>query len=165
MRRIKDKGWTRREEGEFQGLAEPFREGVRPFMVGIDAWCGSHDWHLLIVEGRRRRAKQEIRWARGRTYEAGKWSITDPPRVVTYAPPGSSKHERGLALDFMLRLDDEWVVTNGVRHQMLLPSDHQAWKDVAQYVRDAGFRTGADFTVWREGQQFPFRDFMHIEAL
>lgn len=51
------------------------------------------------------------------------------------APPGSSKHERGHAVDVLL--------TDAAGK--LLPDDHEAWRDAGRVGKELGFVWGGDF--------------------
>lgn len=82
----------------------------------VDAW-EVEGLHVLITATYRSPAEQAELYAQGRT---------KPGRIVTYARPGESKHESGLALDFV-------PLVAGKAMWKYDPNDpHDPWKLAAQ---------------------------------
>ncbi len=60
----------------------------------------AHGLTLRITEGVRTFAQQWAVWGQGRVKnKSGVWSISDIRKIVTFARPGESYHQYGLALD------------------------------------------------------------------
>ena len=81
-----------------------------------------------VTSALRTSAEQAIQWAKGRT--------TEGP-IVTYAPPGYSDHEFGMAID---------VVPMTLPHgQPDWDEKHLAWKAIVEEGEDAGLTPGEYF--------------------
>ncbi|SEB15667.1 peptidoglycan L-alanyl-D-glutamate endopeptidase CwlK [Thalassobacillus cyri] len=90
-----------------------------------------------ISDGLRTHAEQQALYNKGRTA---------PGNIVTYAPPGFSYHNFGLAVDFFL------VSNDGKR---ALWRVNKSWKQVATIAKDLGFEWGGDWS--------PFKDYPHLQ--
>ncbi|SEA54404.1 peptidoglycan L-alanyl-D-glutamate endopeptidase CwlK [Thalassobacillus cyri] len=90
-----------------------------------------------ISDGLRTYAEQQALYDKGRTA---------PGNIVTYAQPGYSYHNFGLAVDFFLVSDD------GKRALWTVNKD---WKQVAAIGKEIGFEWGGDWS--------PFKDFPHLQ--
>jgi peptidoglycan LD-endopeptidase CwlK len=91
---------------------------------------------VLITQGLRTNEQQAEIYAQGRT---------KPGNIVSYAKPGYSYHNYGLAVDYCL-LDANgkavWAVTD-------------QWSQVAQIAKSLGFEWGGDWT--------DFKDYPHLQ--
>ena len=79
-------------------------EIVHPKLAGLirqlNDTCTAAGHPLRVIQGLRSWNDQLALWAKGRTQNAdGSWTVTDRSQVVTDAPPGSSWHNFGLAVD------------------------------------------------------------------
>lgn len=96
--------------------------------------------YLFITHGYRSNAQQNELYSQGRRGIAGE-------SIVTNAPAGSSYHNYGLAIDFVLTNEagtaTYWTVND-------------KWKRAAQIGKSLGFSWGGD---WTGG----FKDFPHLE--
>lgn len=79
------------------GLWPPMAEAVRY----LQAWCDFYNLNAIIVSGYRSNAEQAQLYAQGRTQSeiANRVSKQGRDGAVTDAPPGSSAHNYGLAVD------------------------------------------------------------------
>jgi hypothetical protein len=94
---------------------------------------------LVLVSTRRDPDEQARLWAIGRTRNPdGTWRLDDDARteVVTRAPPGSSPHEFGLAMD---------VVPRVLLTRRGWAPDSALWDTLGRVVRAAGAEWGGDF--------------------
>ena len=124
------------EEMRLESLAEIFRGSARELWRQLNEWCESLPCHVRIVEGRRSRETQEERYAVGRRKNPdGTW--TRVGAVKTNAPPGSSPHEWGLAVDFALITD--------AKPQGYLPDGHDGWNEIGRRAKALGLVWGGDF--------------------
>ena len=93
--------------------------------------------NVQITEGFRTYARQNQLYAQGRT---------TPGNIVTHARGGSSIHNFGLAIDYVLVSEDGsraiWTVT-------------KEWRRVAEIGKSLGFQWGGDWTS--------FRDYPHLD--
>jgi hypothetical protein len=96
-------------------------------------------YSVRIIEGFRSTADQEARWDLGRT---------KPGDKITFAPPGYSKHEYGLAADFVFVGKDPYLTKD--------PKGKGIWLQFADYIRTIpNLKTGADFKS--------ITDYPHVE--
>lgn len=81
--------------------------------------------------------EQSALWAKGRTYKAGIWSVTDSKKVVTWVQAGNSAHNfmvagkpAALAFDIVVLIDGkpQW------------DARHPSWKLAIQHGKDAGLK-------------------------
>lgn len=72
-----------------------FRQRITDFIDDVEQ---TFDLTVRIVSSLRTMAEQQAIWARGRTM---------PGKIVTWAPPGSSYHNYGLAVDLCPFLEDQ----------------------------------------------------------
>ena len=116
------RSWTLQEQERVFSLEPPFRAEFLSAADDLNVACGSRGYHVRITEGLRARERQEQLWRQGRTQDptTKHWLVIGT--VVTWAPPGSSAHEVGLAADILL-VDD---VT-----KKPLGDAHAAWRDWA----------------------------------
>jgi D-alanyl-D-alanine carboxypeptidase len=91
---------------------------------------------LLITQGLRTIEQQAEIYAQGRT---------KPGRIVSYAKPGYSYHNYGLAVDYCL-LDDTGRAIWAVNHQ---------WRTAAGIAKKLGFEWGGE---WSD-----FKDYPHLQ--
>lgn len=95
---------------------------------------------LIIAEAFRSPAQQLNFWKIGRKQLAnGAWIIVDAKAVVTRAPPGSSWHEFGLALDSCFAGPDAWL-EHSRKHDF-----DRLWDAYGKQVEAHGLRWGADW--------------------
>jgi len=114
-------------------LTRPCHEAANRFLLA----CEAAGIDVLITCTLRLPAEQAALYARGRTA---------PGPVVTYAKPGSSKHETGEAFDVVPIVSGKpcWDIKNPI------------WQLVGQIGRDSGLRWGGDFER--------FKDYPHFET-
>jgi peptidoglycan L-alanyl-D-glutamate endopeptidase CwlK len=88
--------------------------------------------HPFVTQGLRTFEEQGALYAQGRT---------KPGEIVTNAPPGSSFHQYGLALDFCLLINDKesWKVDSN-------------WIAVANVFKKYGFEWGGE---WKSLKDYP----------
>ncbi len=103
--------------------------------IGID---------IVITDGFRSFEEQESLHQQGRS-SAG--------NIVTYAEPGESYHNYGLAVDYALKLDDGSVVWDIERDDN--DNGRSDWFEVAEIGKSLGFEWGGD---WNS-----FKDYPHLE--
>ncbi len=91
---------------------------------------------ILIVSGLRTFSEQRKLYALGRTA---------PGKIVTYAQPGESYHNFGMAFDFAV-LGQQGVVWN---------PEHREWRAFVRMGKRAGFDWGGDWSS--------FKDYPHLQ--
>ncbi len=110
-------------------------------------WIG-HGIQLKVAQGLRTFAQQWKIYAQGRERKLGTWTIVDKDKVVSYAPPGQSYHNFGLAIDSCFIGPDPYLANE--------PKERvgNLWNDYGIICRDEGLRWGGDFI---------HKDFGHCE--
>ena len=103
--------------------------------IGID---------IVITDGFRSFEEQDALHQQGRTSDGN---------IVTYAEPGESYHNYGLAIDFALKIDDGSVVWDIERDDN--GNSRSDWFEVAEIGKELGFDWGGD---WNR-----FKDYPHLE--
>lgn len=120
---------------------------------------------MRLFEARRSFTRSSTLFMQGRTYVDGVIKIVDEKKIVTGARAGSSPHNWGLAVDYVLVTgehdwwDDEkptgpWD-TGYTGGKLLRPSVKLAWERYGRSVRQADLTWGGDF---------PRVDMPHAEA-
>lgn len=99
---------------------------------------------IVITDGFRSSEEQNILHSQGRS-ESG--------NIVTYAEGGESYHNYGLAIDFVLKMDDGDVVWDIERDDN--GNGEPDWFEVAELGKGLGFDWGGD---WQR-----FKDYPHLE--
>jgi peptidoglycan L-alanyl-D-glutamate endopeptidase CwlK len=121
-------------------ISESRLKGVHPLLAGkireMSDLLGQQGITIRVTQGLRTWDEQEQLYAQGRSL---------PGSIVTNAPPGSSYHNFGLAVDVvpMTPLGPDWDVT------------HPVWGQIVQTGRSVGLEAGA---TWRT-----FKDYPHFQ--
>lgn len=98
---------------------------------------------FVLTSGWRDPAEQERLYAQGRT---------TPGYIVTNAPPGSSFHEYGLAVDGALILDGKTLSWNFTAD---FDGDRQAdWMECVLIFKEHGFEWGGDWHTFKDMPHF-----------
>jgi len=90
--------------------------------------CENEGINVLIYCTKRERSEQEAEYAKGRT---------KPGKIVTYAPPGCSFHEYGVAFDHVPILNGRLVWEDG-----LTPEEEKLWTRCGEIAESCGFTWG-----------------------
>ncbi|WNS42862.1 M15 family metallopeptidase [Paenibacillus sp. MMS20-IR301] len=110
---------------------------------------------ILITQGLRTCAEQEVLYAQGRT---------KPGAIVTNARGGYSYHNYGLAVDFALLLPDG----SNVSWDMNRDGDNDRiadWLEVVQQAKELGFEWGGDWTTFKDYPHFQLSFGLPLAAL
>lgn len=161
---------TKRELGLLAGLAttEGFAGKVEALRAEMDLWCADGPLYVRLADGRRSSLDQFEKWKVGRHLVSpepapwGTWELNDGGKYITKAPPGSSAHEYGLAIDFGIidsrgtaKTADDRYVPSYVHTPDGTIIVHPAWQKLGELAKAAGLQTGLH---WRR----PW-DFGHVE--
>lgn len=148
----------RKETERLNSLDARFRPIADEVLRVLDDALAGKGYHLIVAEGRRDAQRQLALWSQGRVLKEGTWIVTDPRSIVTKAPPGSSPHEYGLALDVLLYPDGGWPGAG-----VPLKAEHPGWVifgDVVRATKDASW--GGDFPGWKDRPHFQHRDWKKL---
>ncbi|KAI7262163.1 hypothetical protein KC345_g9518 [Hortaea werneckii] len=110
---------------------------------------------ILITQGLRTIAEQEVLYTQGRT---------KPGTIVTNARGGYSYHNYGLAVDFALLLPDG----SSVSWDMKRDGDHDRtadWLEVVKQAKALGFEWGGDWTTFKDYPHFQLSFGLTLAAL
>ena len=123
---------------QFERNSDPLllHPNFRAAVLDIQKALNSEGIPFKIFEGFRSPEKQAQLYAQGRT---------TPGSKVTHAPPWSTLHNYGLAVDFVLFIDDSWTWdTSGLKAEY--------WKRLQEVALEKGLRLG-------------YVDLPHVEAM
>lgn len=98
--------------------------------------CHAEGIDVLIYCTLRTGAEQDLEFAKGRSNMKGKWIITAPRKVVTYARGGQSFHQYGCALDFVPLRNGQCVWNAKTREDQVL------WIRCVELAEKNGFTAG-----------------------
>ena len=71
-----------------------------------------HVYQIRVSDGLRSFGRQWEYWGKGRTKDkSGRWKVTDSAKIVTYAVPGQSYHQYGMAIDTCFMGNDPYLST------------------------------------------------------
>lgn len=117
----------------FPGLASIWRA------VAQEMW-DLHQVQIKVTEGLRTFSQQWDCWHQGRLKDkGGEWVICDIRKVVTYAMPGKSFHQYGLAIDSAFMGSDPYLST-------IVEKDSQfLWNEYGRLCKKHGLVWGGDF--------------------
>lgn len=105
------------------------------------------DINVQFSDGLRTNAQQQALYDQGRS---------TPGNIVTYAKPGTSYHNYGLAIDFFLVTEDGqhrlWTVNND-------------WLEVAKIGKSLGFEWGGDWSKFKDYPHFQLTGGLSIKEL
>lgn len=141
------------QEEKLSRLYPPFAEKVREFVLQArDAGMA-----VGIFEGLRTVERQQELYAKGRD-QAGK--VIDKTKVVTNAPPGSSFHNYGLAVDLVFDGDE---VRPGWQWSW---SNQHPWRKLAEMGRSLSLEAAYFWRTFPEAAHFQMTyGFKHTELL
>jgi hypothetical protein len=92
---------------------------------------------IRVTEALRSFAMQFEVWAKGRTRLAtGSWVISDPSKVISYAVPGASFHQFGLAIDSCFQGKDPYL------EKMDMKEAREKWELFGKYCHEEGLDWG-----------------------
>lgn len=99
-----------------------------------------HRMEIKVTDGLRDFSKQYELYAKGRIREKnGIWTVVDPTKVVTYAKPGSSYHQYGLAVDTCFTGSDPYLL------KMRPEESDFYWAEFGRFVVAHGLKWGGEF--------------------
>lgn len=96
---------------------------------------------IKVTEGLRTFSQQWDDWGKGRLKDknTGEWVICDVRKVITYAMPGQSFHQYGLALDSCFMGPDPYL-------EHIHPDDSEKfWAEYGRLCRKHGLQWGGDW--------------------
>jgi hypothetical protein len=132
----------------FEGLDARFAKALEQMIAD----SGGRMW---IVSGFRSVEEQQSLWdnavAKYGPDEARNW----------VAPPGSSNHNKGVAVDFGYSDGGlAWAHANAARYGLMYPMDHEPWHIEPMGVRDGTYHSdaGHDHTVSTDPNASPYTD-------
>ncbi|MEK8215487.1 M15 family metallopeptidase [Paenibacillus sp. FSL L8-0463] len=122
--------------------------GLHPVLaaatVALIERCYARGVNIIITQGLRTIEEQNALYAQGRT---------KPGKIVTNAKGGSSYHNFGLAIDFVLLLPDGKQVSWDLKRDG--DCDKTAdWMEVVQEAKALGFEWGGDFVSIKDAPHF-----------
>lgn len=137
------------------------------------ARCALEGIFVLVTEGRRDYAYQAKLFAKGRD-SAG--NIIDRGKVVTYAPPGWSVHEYGLAYDLAIDgvteegvayglTPEESLIDGKVRWPNPVGKALGLWKRVVACGEAVGMKSGSTFSKLADWPHFEWTDRLKVADL
>lgn len=111
------------------------------------SWCevreqfwNEHKLQLRVACGMRTFAQQWAEYGKGRLKDKnGTWIICDIKKVVTYAIPGQSFHQYGLAIDTCFLSDDPYLERMKKDQAIIL------WNTYGAFCKDSGLEWGGDW--------------------
>lgn len=112
-----------------------------------------HGMQLRVAQGLRTAADQQLLYEKGRTLVGGAWQFTDPVHrtgVVTYAKPGDSWHNYGVAIDSCFWGADPFLANH--------PDAENLWAEHARFAEAFGFESGYR---WPAKQDKPHVELRH----
>lgn len=99
-----------------------------------------HEVRIKVVCGMRTFAEQWAEWGKGRLKDKdGSWLICDLKKVVTYAKPGQSYHQYGLAIDSAFMGADPYLERINKKESEFL------WSEYGKLAKKNGFVWGGDW--------------------
>jgi hypothetical protein len=122
-----------------------FQPLVRRFLVEVNNLLKNEGWEVFITDGYRDSKDQEAIYAQGRTR---------PGNIVSFAPPGWSWHEYGLAVDVAFK------ARNGSVHWI-----PELYQRIAPIGKSMGMIWGGDFTKILDMPHFEWHPGMTIEEI
>ena len=110
-------------------------------LVAKDMW-DQEQRQLRVTDGMRSFSAQWDIWMKGRIKGPnGVWNIVDPAQVLTYATPGESWHNYGLALDSCFLGDDPYL-------SKLEPTESERlWNLYGKLCQDHGLIWGGSWKI------------------
>lgn len=150
------------EEARLRGLSSEDSFSAKAILVvdTMNEVCATRPYHVQVLEGRRSEREQEERWKEGRTFNPdGTIRSVNFDAVRSFAPPGMSPHNYGLAVDVALVVDrgqsyrgkDAWA---------WIPNEDSGWDDLEQVANVNGLETG---NRWPQRKVSKLRDAAHIQ--
>lgn len=101
---------------------------------------------IRVTDGYRTFADQWAEWGKGRLKDKnGEWVICDRRKVVTYAKPGFSLHNYGLALDSCFHGDDPYWEKLWKSGPEGKAESSKRWKALGDAVKAQGMVWGGDW--------------------
>jgi len=100
--------YTKRTIENLAGLNRKFRAQVEQFLISAQPITEKHKITIEVISGLRSWQQQAALYARGRTKPGLKGGYGEG-NYVTKAPPGSSWHNYGLAVDFGLFAGGKYI--------------------------------------------------------
>lgn len=82
-------------------------------------------------------ARQQELFEKGRELQNGVWVIVDRAKVLTFSPPGMSRHAYGLAFDACFRGPDPYLEKH--------PEGKEIWRIYGASAKAHGLRWGGDW--------------------
>lgn len=108
-------------------------------LVAIDMF-DEHEVKIKVTEGLRTFSQQWDLWSQGRLKDKnGHWLICDIKKVVTYAMPGQSFHQYGLAIDTCFMGRDPYLSSIPIRDSELL------WNEYGRLCHKHGLEWGGNW--------------------
>jgi peptidoglycan L-alanyl-D-glutamate endopeptidase CwlK len=105
-----------------------------------DRMMSQYQRQISVSDGLRAFQVQSDLWKRGRQLVNGEWKVTEPTKVITYAPPGRSYHNYGLAVDSIFKGNDPYL------EKCSLGESIRAWNNFGKIARAVGFVWGGDWS-------------------
>lgn len=133
---------TKRTIENLAGLNAHARERIEELIEQAQPILTAADVRLEVISGLRSWQQQAALYARGRT---------QPGRKVTNAPPGSSWHNYGLAVDFGIFRGSTYLDEAEPR------TTDRLYREIAVVARNLGIEWAGDWKTFTETPHFQYR--------
>jgi peptidoglycan L-alanyl-D-glutamate endopeptidase CwlK len=133
---------TKRTVENLAGLNAHARERIEELMEQAQPILAAAGVRLEVISGLRSWQQQAALYARGRT---------QPGRKVTNAPPGSSWHNYGLAVDFGIFRGATYLDEAEPR------TTDRLYREIAVVARNLGIEWAGDWRTFQETPHFQYR--------
>lgn len=134
--------FTKRTVENLAGLNAHARERIEELMEQAQPILDAAGVRLEVISGLRSWQQQAALYAKGRT---------QPGRKVTNAPPGSSWHNYGLAVDFGIFRGSTYLDEAEPR------TTDRLYREIAVIARNLGVEWAGDWKTFQETPHFQYR--------
>jgi peptidoglycan L-alanyl-D-glutamate endopeptidase CwlK len=118
-----------------------YPELARRWRLVAEKMWNEHKLMIRVTEGLRDYKDQLAIWNKGRQKDkSGKWFISEPKKVVTFAMPGQSYHQYGLAIDICFQGSDPYLEKIDKKDAEFL------WSEYGRFCKEVGLEWGG---VWK----------------
>lgn len=133
---------TKRTVENLAGLNPHARERIEELLEQIQPILDTAGVRIEVISGLRSWQQQAALYAKGRT---------QPGKKVTNAPPGSSWHNYGLAVDFGLFRGATYLDESEPR------TADRVYREIAVVARNLGIEWAGDWNTFTETPHFQYR--------